>query len=78
MSEPITKIKLNRPTPEENIALIDTWISQTADRINYNIENLDMNNFSNSGEIMTRAAVQEMINEAVSEMRKLIIAATTE
>ena len=78
MSEPITKVKLNRATPEENIALVDTWIAQTSDRINYNMNNLDLSNFSGNSEIMTRQSVQEMIDAAVSEMRRLVIAATTE
>ena len=30
----IDKPKLNRSTPEENIALLDKWISDTADRLN--------------------------------------------
>ncbi len=30
----IAKPKLNRPTPEENMALVDTWIADTADKLN--------------------------------------------
>lgn len=29
---------LNRPTPEENLALVDTWIADTADKLNYIID----------------------------------------
>lgn len=31
---------LNKSTPEENIALIDTWIADTADKLNYLIERI--------------------------------------
>lgn len=31
---------LNRPTPEENLALVDKWISETADKLNYLIEQI--------------------------------------
>ncbi len=30
----IEKPKLNRPTPEENLAIVDRWISDTADKLN--------------------------------------------
>ena len=30
----IEKPKLNRPTPEENLALVDKWIADTADKLN--------------------------------------------
>ena len=30
----IEKPKLNRPTPEENMALVDKWIADTADKLN--------------------------------------------
>ena len=30
----IDKPKLNRNTPEENMALVDRWISDTADKLN--------------------------------------------
>ena len=32
---------LNRKTPEENIALIDRWIADTADKLNQYIEQLN-------------------------------------
>lgn len=32
---------LNRRTPEENIALIDRWIADTADKLNEYIEQLN-------------------------------------
>lgn len=31
---------LNRPTPEENLALVDKWISDTADKLNCLIDML--------------------------------------
>jgi len=37
----IDKPILNRPTPEENIALVDKWISETADKMNYLITQLE-------------------------------------
>ena len=37
----IDKPILNRATPEENIAVVDTWIASTADKINYIIEALN-------------------------------------
>ncbi|WP_165443996.1 hypothetical protein [Lachnoclostridium sp. Marseille-P6806] len=26
---------LNKPTPEQNIALLDTWAAETTDKLNY-------------------------------------------
>ena len=37
----IDKPVLNRPTTEENIALVDKWISDTADKLNYVFEQLN-------------------------------------
>lgn len=37
----IDKPILNRPTPEENLALVDKWISETADKLNYVITQLN-------------------------------------
>ena len=37
----IEKPVLNRATPEENMALVDRWISDTADKMNYVIEQLN-------------------------------------
>lgn len=34
----IDKPILNRQTPEENLALVDKWISDTADKLNYYLE----------------------------------------
>lgn len=33
----IDKPMLNKDTPEENIAIIDRWISDTAEKLNYMI-----------------------------------------
>ena len=30
----IERPTLNRPTPEENIAIMDKWIAETADKLN--------------------------------------------
>jgi len=37
----IDKPILNRKTPEENIALLDRWVSDTADKLNFFIEELN-------------------------------------
>lgn len=37
----IDKPVLNRPTIGENMALVDKWISDTADKMNYVIEQLN-------------------------------------
>lgn len=34
----IDKPKLDRKTPEENIALLDKWVSDTADKLNIFIQ----------------------------------------
>lgn len=39
----IEKPILNRSTPEENIALVDQWISDTADKLNIFIEQVKKN-----------------------------------
>lgn len=37
----IDKPILNRATPEENLALVDKWISDTSDKLNYIITQLN-------------------------------------
>ena len=37
------KPKLNRKTPEENIALLDKWVSDTADKLNILFGELERN-----------------------------------
>ena len=37
----IERPTLNRNTPEENIALVDKWISDTADKLNMFVENIN-------------------------------------
>lgn len=37
----IEKPKLDRKTPEENMALVDRWISDTADKLNMLIRQIE-------------------------------------
>lgn len=37
----IEKPTLNRPTPEQNLALVDRWIADTADKLNVFIETIN-------------------------------------
>lgn len=37
----IDKPILNKPTPEENIALLDKWVSDTADKLNIFIATME-------------------------------------
>ena len=37
----IDRPPLNRPTPEENLAVVDKWIADTADKLNMFIENIN-------------------------------------
>ena len=37
----IERPSLNRPTPEENIALVDRWIADTSDKLNMFISNIN-------------------------------------
>jgi hypothetical protein len=37
----IERPTLNRPTPEENIALVDRWIADTSDKLNMFISNIN-------------------------------------
>lgn len=37
----INKPILNRKTPEENLAIVDKWISETADMLNYYITQIE-------------------------------------
>jgi len=37
----IDRPSLNRPTPEENLALVDKWIAETADKLNMFIETIN-------------------------------------
>jgi hypothetical protein len=46
----IEKPKLNRPTPEENMALVDKWISDTSDKLNYVIQQIMRERKENDGE----------------------------
>lgn len=45
----IEKPKLDRKTPEENIALVDKWISDTADKLNYVVQQLLRERNDNNG-----------------------------
>jgi len=40
---------LNRKTPEENIALIDKWISETTDKLNILISDVNKERRDNNG-----------------------------
>lgn len=37
----IDKPILDKPTPEENLAVVDRWIADTADKLNYFIEQIN-------------------------------------
>lgn len=37
----IERPTLNRPTPEENIAIVDRWIADTSDKLNAFISNIN-------------------------------------
>lgn len=45
----IEKPKLNRPTPEENIAVLDKWVSDTADKLNCFIQAVYQREGENDG-----------------------------
>lgn len=45
----IEKPKLDKPTPEENIALVDKWISETADKLNILISQIKEERSDNDG-----------------------------
>ena len=45
----IEKPVLNRGTPEENIALIDKWISDTADKLNFYIKQQNRERSNDNG-----------------------------
>lgn len=45
----IEKPKLNRPTPEENIAVLDKWASDTADKLNCFITSVNQRGSENDG-----------------------------
>lgn len=45
----IDKPKLNKPTPEENIALLDKWVSETADKLNIFITQIEKERSDNDG-----------------------------
>ena len=51
MNIKIERPTLNRPTDRENIALIDRWIADTADKLNSYIEqmNKEMEGVKNAG-----------------------------
>lgn len=40
---------LDRKNPEENIAIIDKWIAETADKLNYIINELNKERTDNNG-----------------------------
>lgn len=45
----IDKPILNRPTPEENIALVDKWIADTADKLNIFISQVNKERSTDDG-----------------------------
>lgn len=45
----IDKPILNRKTPEENIALLDKWVSETADKLNYVITQINRERSGSNG-----------------------------
>ncbi len=45
----IEKPKLNRDTPEENLALVDKWIADTADKLNYFVQQVLRERNDNDG-----------------------------
>lgn len=45
----IEKPILNRPTPEENLALVDRWIADTADKLNFVITMLNRERSESDG-----------------------------
>lgn len=40
---------LDKKTPEENIAVVDKWIADTADKLNYFIEQMNIERTSEDG-----------------------------
>lgn len=40
---------LDKKTPEENIAVVDKWIADTADKLNYFIEQINIERKSEDG-----------------------------
>lgn len=45
----IERPKLDRQTPEENLAVVDRWIADTADKLNFFIEEMNRKEGLNSG-----------------------------
>ena len=45
----IEKPMLDKSTPEENLAVVDRWIADTADKFNYFIEQVNRQKGDNNG-----------------------------
>ena len=45
----IEKPVLNRPTPEQNLAIVDRWIADTADKLNAFIAQVNKEGVQNAG-----------------------------
>ncbi len=71
--ERINKVSLAGKTPDEALPLIEKWMNDTADRINYTLTHLDENNFIEGRRPLTQEAAQEQLSELWEDVKKIVI-----
>ena len=68
----IKKVNLAGKTPEEAIALIDHWIADVTDKLNYSISHIDKDNFVEGQEPLTKDDLEAAMKSLWDDTKKLV------
>ena len=70
--ERIERVSLKDKTPEEEVAIIEKWMNETADKLNFALSHLDKDNFVEGQRPITEKEVQQALDEVWEKTRQLV------
>ena len=70
--ERIERVSLRDKTPDEALSIIEKWMNETADKLNFALSHLDKDNFIEEQRPITETEVQQALDEVWEKTRQLV------
>ena len=70
--ERINRVNLQGKTPEEAVEVMEKWMNETADKINYSLSHLDKTNFIEGGAPVLQQELQDSMDALMEQTKRMI------